>query len=172
MGAGAWRSTAPRRKRGSADVPSSPLQLDERTGGAEWRAAVAGHYQAREAYLLAVVSGARPAPIARACGVVVSLYDCSQARASERDPVEEAGQAYREASIRLLATWAPNSTELREQMRLAAELMGIADPAGMQTVGLRDIRKVEGTPAELLNLLFTSSVGLWQAENRARRAGK
>jgi hypothetical protein len=146
--------------------------FDERAGGAEWRAAVARHYEAREAYLLAVASVAKPEPIARPSGAVVSLYDWSQARASERDPVDEAAQAYREASIRLLATWAPNSTELREQMRLAAELMGVADPMAMQTVGLRDLRKVEGTPAELLNLLYTSSVGLWQAEQSARQARK
>ena len=147
-------------------------KFDERAGGVEWRAAVARLYAAQATFIQTIASAPKPEPIARPSGSVVSLTAWREARASERDPVDEAAQAYREASIRLLAAWAPNSTELREQIRLAAELMGVADPMTMQTVGLRDLRKVEGTPAELLNLLYTSSVGLWEAEQHARQARK
>lgn len=148
--------------------------FDERAGDPEWRSAVSALYAARETYLQTVADPPKrePAP-ARPSGHVIDLAVWREVVASERDPLEEAAEAYRNAAMRLLMAWAPNSSELREQIRLAAELLGVPDPMAERGYVGRRAQDIEATPSEILRLLFHSSLGLWRGEQRAsQRASK
>lgn len=76
--------------------------------------------------------------------------------------------AYRFAAIQLLKAWAPDSTELREQMRLAAALAGVPDPA--HAPPLAHPSDIPDTPEAMLGLMYQSSLGLWLADQKRARA--
>jgi hypothetical protein len=138
-------------------------------GDSEWAAKVRGFIAARTAYLSALETPDEPpAPPPIAAGPVVDLAAVRARRAAARPPWSAASDAYRFAAVRLLLTWAPNSTELREQMRLAAELAGLADPAHGD--GLRHPSDIADTPEAMLALIYHSSIGLWSGERSARAA--
>jgi hypothetical protein len=138
-------------------------------GDSEWAGKVRGFLAARAAYLSALENPDEPpTPPPVASGPVVDLAAVRTCRAAARPPCAAAFDAYRFAAVRLLMTWAPNSTELREQMRLAAELAGLADPAHGDD--LRHPSDVADTPEAMLALIYHSSLGLWSGERSARAA--
>ena len=144
--------------------------FDAAAGDGVWRAAVRNFLATQIAYSEAK-SGPetrQPSP-PRPSGQVIDLQAWRAVRAAEADPVEEAGEAYQTAALRLLSTWAPNSTELREQMRLAAEFMGLPDPR-LWGGWRQDRRDLQPTPETISGLIFAATYGLVQAERAPRAA--
>ena len=149
-----------------------PAVFHATAGDSEWASKVRGFLAARAAYVLALETPDEPQaspPISD--GPVVDLATARARRNATRPPCAAAFDAYRFAAVRLLTAWAPNSTELREQMRLAAELAGLSDPAHAES--LRHPSDIADTPEAMLALIYQASLGLWVADrNRTAKAAK
>ncbi len=138
-------------------------------GDSEWAAKVRGFNAAYAAYALALKTpDEAPAPPPICAGPVLDFAAARARRNAARGPCAVAFDAYRFAAVRLLTAWAPDSQELREQMRLAAELAGLPDPAHAQ--GLRHPSDIPDTPEAMLALIYMSSIGLFMAEQRRSKA--
>ncbi|MES2343655.1 MAG: hypothetical protein V4597_18455 [Pseudomonadota bacterium] len=141
-------------------------------GDGDWAAKVRNFNRSRDAYLAALQS---PPPAEAPLPInpdVVELAAWRHNQATRKGPLVVAFEAYRAASLRLLDAWAPNSEQLRGQMRLAAELSGMADPAHRERPEHGRDEDAPCTPSALLAVVYEASLGLWQAEQRARRAAK
>jgi hypothetical protein len=147
-------------------------QFHVTAGDREWAAKVRAFDVASTAYVLALKApDAGPLMPPICAGPVLDLAAFRARKNAARGPCAAAFDAYRFAAVRLLAAWAPDSTELREQMRLAAELAGLPDPAHAEI--RHHPADIADTPEAMLALIFQSSIGLWIADrNRSKSAAR
>lgn len=144
-------------------------QFHAAAGDGEWAAKVRAFNAAHAAYALALRTPDVATPVPPICaGPVVDLAAVRARRDAERGPCAAAFDAYRFSAVRLLQGWAPDSTELREQMRLAAALAGLPDPAHASAPGHPN--DTPDTAEAMLGLLYLSSLGLWLADQKRARA--
>jgi hypothetical protein len=160
----------PRPAGGSADAQAPcGIKFAASAGDAEWARDVHRYAEALTAYVdaLKAPEGGQEAP-PWPVGPVVELSAWKACKATERGPLALAFDAYKAAALTMLRRWAPNSRELREQMRLGAELAGMTDPTRLDDHTRTDA--AADTPEGVLALLYLSSLGLTQTEQRADRA--
>lgn len=152
--------------------PRLSIRFAVAAGDGDWAAKVRKFNRSRDAYV-AVLQSPPPAIAPLVINPdVVELAAWRHNRATQKGPAMVAFEAYRDAALRLLDAWAPNSEQLRGQMRLAAELSELADPAFRERSKSGRDEDTPCTPEALLAVVYEASLGLWQAEQRARRAAK